>query len=370
MPLLRHRSSSRILTQSLLWWNMYGQYYDYFLQLFNDVELYWLPSVLGLKAECARDSKPNVSQKRSQPLSKMTTHCEYQTWRLAIGVQVRFDKIHRDVLSVFDKIAECCFYPRNTRISAYEGKAICTTLTYYLLLRQYANRCCIPADEIFEFLLKRTCDKYRAYATAIRTLQAMFTDGTYVDTYEQRLTSYPAHYIFQSHLPMLQLLIIDHIDRDSIDEILREINANTQCNLGTGIIRLSRSGRTFPIHLIDNFAFRKAISATNVEFMDTIHAHMTLAQNALLHFVLPSSFVNSGSKLGLLIDTHSWYLFSIIDLSSPHSIVHSNASLAINVRDAVCSCLANITDRNRIYADNGSKNSILLTEAHETKFTY
>jgi hypothetical protein len=52
--LLRNRPWSRILTQSMVWRTKFAYFMEYISQLFNNLELSWFPSLLGLICECTR----------------------------------------------------------------------------------------------------------------------------------------------------------------------------------------------------------------------------------------------------------------------------------------------------------------------------
>lgn len=371
MPLLRHRASSCILTQSLRWWSTHGHCINYLQEAFNDIDVTWFPSLLGLKVHHARDSQrhyilPNPTTEKTVYSLPFEYH-DYQTWHLAIGMHIRSNTIHQDTLNALDQLAQRCFYPPNTVISPQNGRAISTTLTYYLLLRQYAKRCYIRSDEIFDYLLNRTYLRYRAYATGLQALHHCFTGVKMVNSYKEILTRYSGVYFrVQSHLPMLQLLIIDDIDDASINKLLQ----TKSIDLTSGKLISFATHQTVTFHLIDNITFKMDYHSCEISTNDPLQAYTSLAENATLEFILPSSVNNWKSSHAFLIDAHSWYPFAKVNLSSPMSLTYPDASFAMSVRDAVCSCFANPMDRIPIMIDNKKPTNIQLMNAYETVSDY
>jgi hypothetical protein len=133
--LLRHRASSRILTQSMKWRLIHARFTDYLSQVFNGIEISWIPSLLGLICQCTRTVGLASSMDAllaAKPSNTMDPF-EYQTWRLATDCQrqphLRFDGTNADVLNALDKIAERCFYTHLTKAEAHEGTGHSTAFT-------------------------------------------------------------------------------------------------------------------------------------------------------------------------------------------------------------------------------------------------
>ena len=110
--LLRHRASSRILTQSRKWRLIHARFTDYLSQVFNGIEISWIPSLSGLICQCTRTVGLATSMDAllaAKPSNTMDPF-EYQTRRLATDCQrqphLRFDGTNADVLNALDKIAE------------------------------------------------------------------------------------------------------------------------------------------------------------------------------------------------------------------------------------------------------------------------
>lgn len=89
--LLRHRPWSRILTQSMKWRSRHARFIDYLSQLFNNLEIGWLPSLLGVICESPRTSElaPTKEHFRIRNLTNSMILHEYQSWRLATGNRPR-----------------------------------------------------------------------------------------------------------------------------------------------------------------------------------------------------------------------------------------------------------------------------------------
>ncbi len=121
--------------------------------------------------ECTRTIGLEQNKEISLTMKKLNLmdSFEYQIWRLATNLhlepRLRLDGTDIHVLQELDKLAERCFYTHLTKPEAYEGIGYSTTLTYYLLLRQYCLRCCVHPKESFEYLFQRTCNRFHAYAS-------------------------------------------------------------------------------------------------------------------------------------------------------------------------------------------------------------
>jgi hypothetical protein len=156
--LLRHRSSSNILTQSMKWRLTHPRFTDYISQVFNGIEATSIPSLLGLISECKRTVgllSLNDTSRAAKTVNIMDPS-EYQSWRLATDCRrqphLRLDGTNHDVPAALDKLAERCFYTHLTKAEAHQGTGHSTALTYYLLLRQFTRRSCVQPDETFEYL--------------------------------------------------------------------------------------------------------------------------------------------------------------------------------------------------------------------------
>ena len=214
--LLRHRSWSRIVTQSLKWRSVHARFTDHISQVFNITEITWIPSLLGVMYESPRAIRPPSPQETASILGQANNmdSRQCQTWRLTMHHQyephLRVDGPDSHVLGVLDRIAERCSYVHTTKIAGHEGTGHSTALTYYLLLRQYSQRCCIRPEAAFEYLFQRTCDRFRAYATNLRALHALFSnEEMYVCTptlmdFAKTFNLLPKHI----DLPALQLVLI------------------------------------------------------------------------------------------------------------------------------------------------------------------
>ena len=87
--LLRHRASSKILTQSMKWRLSHSRFTVYISQASNGIEASWILSLLGLICECKRTvgllSFNDIS--RAAKTVNIMDPSEYQPWRLATDFQ-------------------------------------------------------------------------------------------------------------------------------------------------------------------------------------------------------------------------------------------------------------------------------------------
>jgi hypothetical protein len=354
----------------MAWRTIYVHFTDYILQLFNNVSISWFPSLLGLICECTRTIR--LDQDKVMAKVSLIDSYEYQIWRLAINVQIepclRLDGTETNVLEVLDKLAERCFYTHLTKSDAFEGTGHCTTLTYYLLLRQYCLRCCIQPDESFEYLFERTCDRFRAYATGLHTLRDFFSKNN-VDMFtsnDHMLSKMDTFLPVQVLTPVLQIVIIE-CDEKTMHTLLNTMRTDTfkqttttsvmgdkiSYNLCTGtMMLLSDPQRQIKFHLIDDFIFKLTMKSPQTK--DTLpNFYINLAHHSQVQFILPTSF-SPLFQTAFLIDAHTWFPFAKFRLTNPITICSKLATEALAIRDAVSSCYADISDR-KIYRTKVNK---------------
>ena len=302
--LLRHRPWSRIVTQTMQWRETFANFTDYISQLFNGIELSWLPSLLGLICEC-------------------TSTIQLQIWRLTTNGQVepslRLDGTDVHVIEVLDKLAERCFYTHLTKPEASTGLGYSTPLTYYLLLRQYCLRCCVHPEESFEYLFQRTCDRFRAYAASLRALRDFFSNNNvYMYTLDYHSSTRTDTLLAcQIQTPVLQIVMIE-CDEKTMYTLLTAIRASAfkestktfvtnddmSYDLSTGIMVLfSDRQRQIKFHFIDDFIFK--IATKSAQDKDALpEFYMNPVNNAQVQFIVSTTF-SSLFQTALLIDAHT-----------------------------------------------------------------
>ena len=380
--LLRHRASSKILTQSMKWRLTHPRFTDYISQVFNGIEMSWIPSLLGLICECKRTvgllSFNDIS--RAAKIVNTMDPSEYQSWRLATDCQrqphLRLDGTNPDVLSALDKIAERCFYTHLTKAEAHQGTGHSTTLTYYLLLRQFTRRSCVQPAETFEYLFQRTCHRFRAYAIGLRAIHAaLSSEPAYLCT-PSSLECGPLFELCPHSIttPVLQLALIE-CDESNLHEVVRLMytdsfrekspvsaaSENIEYNLSTGTLTLlGRSQTSFKFHLLDNFVFK--LSPNSMRAVDhPIKAYLNVAHQAQIQFILPVGF-QSLAYTALLIDANHWFPFAKFQFTS----VPTTFAPSMCNRDLLLSCFADICDRRIHSIDNDRTSFVRLTNAYET----
>jgi hypothetical protein len=392
ITLLRNQPWSQILTQSMMWRTKFARFIDYIAQLFHDIEISWFPSLFGLICECTRSVGLEQNNKTSITMGKtnLIDSFEYQIWRLATNIHLephlRLDGTEKNILQVFDKLAERCFYTHLTKPEAYEGIGHSTTFTYYLLLRQYCLRCCVHPTESFEYLFQRTCDRFRAYATDLRSLRDFFTnnDNVYMYTSKDHNSTIESTFLLsQIQTPVLQIIIIE-CEEEMMHTILNAMRTDTfkettktsvmgnkiSYDLCTGIIiSTTNSKRPIKFHLIDNFVFKLAARYVRDKSISP-EFYTNLAHDAEIQFLLPTSF-SPLFQTAWLIDAHTWFPFAKFRLIDSITIFSKSASKALAVRDVVSLCYADISDR-KVYYSNVHKNqsSVQIINAYETSSSF
>lgn len=377
--LLRHRPWSLILTQSMKWRLTHARFTDYLSQIFNGVEISWLPTLLGLICECSRTTRllPSTNYSAINLTNSMDSH-DYQLWRLAMtderGWHVRFNSPEANLLAQFDRMAERCFYTPLTKAEADQGTGHSTALTYYLLLRQYSYRHGVYPEETFGYLFERSCYQFRAYATSLRMVHALLTnDDVYMCTVTERHCAQISTIVPKSiSSPALQLVIIES-NTDFSQKLMNAIHS-TQFHHQTPAVAVSKAiqydlrtgtvqwrdypDQTIRFHLIDNFVFQSASGYTPTG-EDRLHSYLAITAGADIHFALPVCFRPSTCTT-FFIDTHPWFPFARLELSE--SIQKLPRSIS--------SCFADVCDRKKHIARNDRASHVQLVEAHETTSSY